>query len=88
MDKNLRHAISIGRKPTYCANIIEATELATKLAQETGTVHGVQRNGRSKKFPFYVRQGYHQGTGSNANVFVAYPQREGHTGVTDTILWV
>ena len=74
MKSNLRHAISIGRTPTYFSDIKLAIQFAKDKAEETGKVQGVHRN-PSKKNPFMVRRGFHQGGHAHANLYVAHPQR-------------
>ena len=67
MDNNLKNAIAQGRKPTYFKNIKDAIAFAEKLAAEIGLECGVHRQGKG----FYVRQGWAQGLGNGANVYVA-----------------
>ena len=67
MTKNLKNAIAQGRKPTYFNNIKDAIAFAEKLVAEIGRECGVNRHGKR----FVVRESWHQGTGGNANVYVA-----------------
>lgn len=73
MDANTRHAISIGRIPTYFKSVVSAIEYAKAQAETTGKVHGVHRTG-NRVNKFMVREGFHQGVGNTACAYVAHPQ--------------